>query len=270
MQERARKRLRYLNELQIPNRQGRLIPLKEAAWLKSGPGPSDYRHFDGERTIMIEASVDKDIITPIEVTNAVFEHFNLDRDYPGMRFILGGEAMETGKSMESLLRTILIAVIGIYFLLVILFNSFTQPFLVMAAIPFGITGVIAAFAFHGEPFGFFSVLGIIGLSGVVVNDSLVLVSHINELKKTKPKISIKDLVAQGTADRLRAIVMTTITTVVSLLPLAYGLGGTDPWMAPLALALGWGLLFASPLTLVLVPCFYVIGDDAGNIFKRKK
>lgn len=270
LQERARKRLNYLRDLQIPNRQGRLIPLKEVAWLKTGPGPSDYRHFDGDRTVMVEANVDKEVITPVEVTNAVINHFDLDKDWPGMRFIVGGEAMETGKSMESLMRTMLIAIIGIYFLLVLLFNSLTQPFLVMAAIPFGVTGVIAAFAFHGEPFGFFSVLGIIGLSGVVVNDSLVLVSHINTLKKSRPKASIKEIVADGTADRLRAIVMTTITTVVALLPLAYGLGGTDPWMAPLALALGWGLLFASPLTLVLVPCFYVIGQDVHGIFSRKK
>jgi multidrug efflux pump subunit AcrB len=219
---------------------------------------------------MIEANVDKEVTTPMEVTGAVLNHFDLDKNWPGMRFVLGGEAMETQKSMASLFSTLLIAIIGIYFLLVLLFNSLTQPFLVMAAIPFGITGVIAAFGFHGQPFGFFSVLGIIGLSGVVVNDSLVLVNHVNDLKAANPDTPIKEIVAEGTANRLRPIVMTTVTTVAALLPLAYGFGGTDSWMAPMALALGWGLLFATPLTLILVPCLFTIGQDIHGIFRKGK
>ena len=162
----------------------------------------------------------------------------------------------------------MIAVIGIYFLLVLLVNSLTQPFLVMMVIPFGITGVIVAFAFHGEPFSFMAIMGIIGLSGVVVNDSLVLVNHLNEQRRLRPDETIKALVAEGTADRLRAIVMTTLTTVAALLPLAYGLGGVALFMAPMALALGWGLVFATPLTLVLVPCLYMIGSDFGRILRR--
>ncbi|UCD37601.1 MAG: efflux RND transporter permease subunit, partial [Fidelibacterota bacterium] len=158
----------------------------------------------------------------------------------------------------------------IYFLLVLLFNSLTQPFLVMAAIPFGITGVIFAFGFHGLDFGFFSMLGIIGLSGIVVNDSLVLINHVNALRKAEPDKSIVDILAQGTADRMRAIIMTTVTTVVALLPLAYGWGGTDSWMSPMALALGWGLIFATPLTLVLVPCLYMAGHDMRGMLRRGK
>jgi len=145
----------------------------------------------------------------------------------------------------------------------------TQPFLVMMAIPFGITGVILAFAFHGEPFSFVAVLGIVGLSGVVVNDSIVLVNYLNELRKRNNDESLIRLVAEGTADRLRAIVLTSVTTIAGLLPLAYGLGGTAPFMAPMALALGWGVLFATPLTLVLVPSLYLISVDIGKIFRRK-
>jgi multidrug efflux pump subunit AcrB len=167
--------------------------------------------------------------------------------------------------MTGLFRTMIFAVLGVFFLLILLFNSLTQPFLVMIAIPFGITGVIVAFGFHGEPFSFMGIMGIIGLSGVVVNDSLVLVNHINELKRSRPKESMIDIIAEGTADRLRAIVMTTITTVAALLPLAYGIGGTALFMAPMALALSWGLIFATPLTLVLVPCLYMIGQDIGSI-----
>jgi len=270
VEEKARKRLDYLKEVLIPNRQGRLIPLKEVASLEIGPGQSDYRHYDGERTVTIEADLNQDIATPLEVTDKVLTHFDMDRDWPGIQLGLGGEIFETEQSMAGLFQTLIVAVVGIYFLLVLLFNSMTQPFLVMAAIPFGITGVIMAFGFHGEPLSFMGIMGIIGLSGVVVNDSLVLVNHLNEKRAENPEKNIRDLVAKGTATRLRAIVMTTLTTVVALLPLAYGIGGSALFMAPMALALGWGLLFATPLTLVLVPCLYMIGQDIGKLLKRKK
>jgi len=261
MDEKARERLDYLSELAIPNHQGRLIPLNKVATLSIGPGPSDYRHYDGERTVTIEADVNIDTVTPLEVTDRVFDHFDVDRDWVGMQMGVGGEAFETEESVDSLFRTFLIAVIAIYFLLVILFNSFSQPFLVMIAIPFGIIGVIIAFGMHGEPFSFMAILGIVGLSGVVVNDSLVMVSHINDLRHKRKESGLVDIVVEGTSNRLRAVILTTLTTVAALLPLAYGIGGTAVFMAPMALSLGWGLVFATPLTLILLPCLYVIGDD---------
>ena len=270
IQEQARRQLSDLRELLIPNREGRLIPLREMARLATGPGPSDFRHFDGERSITIEADLDRDITTPLEVTDMVFEHFNVERDWPGMRLALGGELFATEESMAGLSRSFIIAIVGIYFLLVLLFNSLTQPILVMLAIPFGIMGVIIAFALHGEPFSFMSIMDIIGLCGVVINDSLVLVNHINDLRRLQPGGTIPALVAEGTAHRLRAIVLTSLTTVVALLPLAYGLGGNAPFMAPIALALGWGLVFATPITLVLVPCLYMIGLDINRIFRGRK
>jgi multidrug efflux pump subunit AcrB len=263
--KKARQDLDFVNRILIPNRQGRMIPLGEVATLVPGPGQPDIRHFDSERTITIEADVDQDRITPLEATEAVLNHYDINRDWPGIQLSLGGEVFETQESMTGLFRTMIFAVLGVFFLLILLFNSLTQPFLVMMAIPFGITGVIVAFGFHGEPFSFMGIMGIIGLSGVVVNDSLVLVNHINELKRSRPKESMIDIIAEGTADRLRAIVMTTITTVAALLPLAYGIGGTALFMAPMALALSWGLIFATPLTLVLVPCLYMIGQDIGSI-----
>jgi multidrug efflux pump subunit AcrB len=134
------------------------------------------------------------MVVPAEVTEAVFAHFDLDKDWPGMRLGLGGEVVETAESMAGLYRTMIIAVIAIYFLLVLLFNSFTQPLMVMIAIPFGVIGVIIAFGLHGEPFSFVAIMGIVGLSGVVVNDSLVLVNHLNRLRKEGKYDNIKQLV----------------------------------------------------------------------------
>ncbi|MCH7761528.1 efflux RND transporter permease subunit [candidate division TA06 bacterium] len=277
LQKRSRRRLTHLKDLPIPNAQGRLIPLKDVASLKIGAGPTSVYHYDGERAIRITGDVTKGKSTPVEATKAVEDHFNLHRDWPGMRFVIGGEAEQTQESMASLFRAFAVAVIGIYFLLILLFNSLTQPIMVMMAIPFGIIGVIIAFALHGENLGFLSVMGIVGLTGVVVNDSLVLVNHINKLKRQRPDEKTIILVAQGSSDRLRAVILTTLTTVAGLLPLAYGIGGSDPFIAPMALALGYGLLFATPLTLILVPSLYVIQDDIGRvfvwigrIFKRRK
>jgi multidrug efflux pump subunit AcrB len=260
-EEEFRRRPDYILELPVPNREGRLIPLKEVATLVSGPGPADYRHYNGERVITVEADVDQNTITPLQATDRVFAHFDLERDWPGVRLELGGEAFETQESITNLLKTFLIAAVGIYFLLSLLFNSFTQPLLVMVAIPFGLVGVVFALGVHHEPMSFVGMLGAIGLAGVVVNDSLVLVSHINELKEKRKGERVLDVVAEGTANRLRAIILTTLTTIAGLFPLAYGFGGTDPYIAPMALVLAYGLLFATPLTLVLVPSLYMIQQD---------
>jgi multidrug efflux pump subunit AcrB len=267
LEKEARKDPRLLGNLLIPNSTGRLIPLQEVVALETGPGPSSYYHFDGERTTTVTADVEKDRVTPLEVAGAVLGNFDLDREWPGMRFVVGGEAEETAESFRSLFIAFAVAMIAIFFVLSLLFGSFTQPFLVMAAIPFGIISVVIAFALHGEPLGFLAMMGLIGLSGVVVNDSLVLVNHINELRRENPEETIITLTARGAANRLRAVTLTTITTVVGLLPLAYGIGGSDPFIAPMALALGYGLLFATPLTLLLIPCLYVVRTDIFRLFR---
>jgi multidrug efflux pump subunit AcrB len=170
--------------------------------------------------------------------------------------------------MIDLIVALGLAVIGIYFLLILLFDSFSQPLIVLLAIPFGLIGVIGAFVLHDQVPSFVAMLGVIGLAGVVVNDSLVLVNHINRLKEKNNKLNMLQIVIEGTADRLRPILITTFTTVASLLPLAYGIGGSDEMMTPMALALGYGLLFATFLTLGLVPSFYLIGQDIRKLVKR--
>ncbi len=142
--------------------------------------------------------------------------------------------------------------------------------MVMMAIPFGLVGVIIGFSLHDQALGFLGMIGVIGLAGVVVNDSLVLVAHINKLRQRETRNSIRKIVAEGTSNRLRPVLLTTISTVAGLLPLAYGIGGTDPYMGPMALALGWGLLFATPLTLLLLPCLYLIGEDMQGLIPGRK
>lgn len=266
--EKVRKNPDFLKQLVLPNQGGRLTRLGQLAEFKNSPGPSTFSHFKGDRAITVSGDIDQNVTTALKVSDAVREHFDIDRDYPGMRIVIGGEAEESARSLEELYVTLGIAAVGVYFLLILLFNSLWQPILVMMAIPFGLVGVIVGFAVHDVPLGFLAATGIIGMIGVVVNDSLVLVNHVNDLRHQFPEQSFRSIVAEGSADRLRAILLTTVSTVAGLLPLAYGLGGADPYMGPMALALGWGLLFATPLTLVLVPCAFLVGHDIAGLFRR--
>lgn len=273
MNRQQKKDIKALGELLVSNKQKRLIPLSKVASFKTLPGASVYAHFKGERATTIEADILQSKTTAYKALVAVYKEFRpkFMTTWKGMSFAVDGAAKETYKSMRSLMVTFVMAGIAIYFVLVLLFDSFLQPLLVIVAIPFGLIGVIFAFLLHGQDFSFMASMGIVGLCGVVVNDSLVLVDHLNTLKK-KDTAALKEVVAQGTANRLRAIILTSITTIAGLLPLAYGMGGSDVFMGPMAMALGYGILFATPLTLILIPCLYMVSVDiqnlAGKIFKR--
>lgn len=267
-EETARSSLDTLTDLVIPNARGDFIRLEEVAGFNTSAGPSNVYHFDNERAITITADVVKDVVTPLVATDAVLERIDLDRDWPGMRLVVGGEAEESAESMGSLAVAFFAAAIGIYLLLLLLFDSLTQPVMVMIAIPFGLVGVILAFALHQEAFGFLAMLGVVGLTGIVVNDSLILVNLVNRLKTTEPQIGPHDRIVSAAKTRLRPIVLTSITTVAGLLPMAYGLGGSDPFSAPMALAMGYGILFATPITLILIPCLLAAMDDLHAIGGR--
>jgi len=269
-QDEIRQDPEILKELMLPNSRGNLTPLGLVAAFEDAPGPANIIHFKGDRSITISGDVDQEVTTPLAVSKAVLQRFNISRDYPGLQLIVGGEAQESEESLNELFLIMGIAILGIYFLLVLLFNSLWQPVIVMIAIPFGFLGVVVGFAVHDEPLGFLAMTGIIGLAGIVVNDALVLVNHVNTLRKQLPERPMAELVAKGTSDRLRAVLLTTVSTVVGLMPLAYGIGGADPYMGPMALALGWGLLFATPLTLLLLPCLYLISEDIRGLFRSGK
>ncbi len=273
-EETARSSLDTLTDLVIPNARGDFIRLEEVAEFNSSAGPSNVYHFDNERAITITADVTKDVVTPLVATDAVLESIDLDRDWPGMRLVVGGEAEESAESMGSLAIAFIAAAVGIYLLLLLLFDSLTQPVMVMIAIPFGLVGVILAFALHQQAFGFLAMLGVVGLTGIVVNDSLILVNLVNRLKTTHPQISAHDRIVNASKTRLRPIVLTSITTVAGLLPMAYGLGGSDPFSAPMALAMGYGILFATPITLILIPCLLAATDDlhalGGKLIRAQK
>jgi multidrug efflux pump subunit AcrB len=258
----ARSSLDSLSDLVIPNARGEFVRLEEVAEFTLDTGPSNMYHFDNERAITVTADVVKDVMTPLVATELALAGIDVDTDWPGMRIVVGGEAEETSDSMGSLVVAFIAAAVGIYLLLLLLFNSLLQPVLVMIAIPFGLVGVILAFALHQQALGFLAMLGVVGLTGILVNDSLILVNLVNRMKSTHPGMTAGERIVAATKTRLRPIVLTSITTVAGLLPMAYGLGGSDPFSAPMALAMGYGILFATPITLILIPCLLVVMNDS--------
>ena len=262
---------KIIKNIKIANRNNQLIPMSKFASLAHIKGEPDYHHYQGERSIKISASIDDAKNSSTAVMADAIKKLNIEKNFPDVQLINEGGSKESADSMKSFRNAFLLATMGMYLLLMILFNSYSQPFMVLIAIPFGIIGVIWAFFLHNAPLSFFSILGFLALVGVVVNDSLVLVNHLND--KFKESINKFDnliaLVANGAKERLRAVVLTTLTTLGGILPLAYGWGGSDFLLQPMAMSLGYGLVFASVMTLVLLPCFYLINLDFQAFLKKK-
>tara|TARA_B100000427_G_scaffold324141_1_gene328785 strand:- start:27263 stop:30391 length:3129 start_codon:yes stop_codon:yes gene_type:complete len=258
-----------LYNLPISNAQGRLIRLGDIVTFIKKPGVPNFYHYDGDRTTTITANIEGKSYTPLKVQQTLekllAESPQLFPD--GVQLDFGGRSEETANSFKELGITFMIALVGIFLLLVLLFNSLSLPFLVLLSVPFGMIGIIFAFFFHSEPLGFMAMIGSIGLTGVLVNDSLVLMYRIQQLRDRHTDRAIEDIISEATSDRLRPIFLTSLTTVVGVMPIAYGLSGaSDPFIAPLGLTLGWGLVFSTPLILTLLPTFYMINYDLHTKF----
>ncbi len=255
-----RSRVEIFNNLPVPNRHGKLIPLSAVSRLEQRPGISVIKHHDGRRVVTVTANVDEEVTSSGEVNRALAEKFSdLPDRYPGYSISPEGEWEETQKSLSSLARAFVIAFFLVFMILAALFGSILQPFIVMTAIPFGMIGVVIGFYCHDLPLSFMSLLGVVGLSGVVVNDSIVLVQFINELRKKGA--GRRDSIIEAGRLRLRPVILTTVTTVFGLISVAYMIGGGDPFIRPAAMAIVWGLSFATLLTLILIPCIYAVADD---------
>jgi len=248
------------NEVLIYNRFGNLIPLKKVADIEKVPGTTPIHHLDGKRVVKVSCNVDTDKTTSLEVNARIERKFrDLSERYMGYSVKYGGEQEETMDSLISLLRAFFFAFLVVYLILASFFKSLLQPFIVMLAIPFGLIGVVIAFLAHDMSFSFMSIMGVVGLNGVVVNDSIVLVDFINKLRRSG--MSRAESIVRAGQMRIRPVILTTVTTAGGLSTVAYGIGGKDPFLVPMALALCWGLVFATILTLIIIPCIYSIVDE---------
>jgi len=266
--ESARKRLSSLKDVVVANRSGGLVPLNKITNYIVTKGYSMISRKDYKRIVKVEANIDPQITTSLEVNLAIKKQFkDIEQEYPGYYVNYAGEQEDTEKSMKSLAQLFLVAIVAMYFILSAFFNSMIIPLVIMTAIPFATIGVYFALFTHGEPLSFMSVLGLFSLAGIIVSNTLVLVQFINNLR-IKQKLSLEDALVEGGAIRFRPVLLTSGTTILGLIPTIYGIGGKDEFVAPLGLAFGYGLIFATIITLVLVPCFYYIAEDIKGLFAR--
>jgi len=259
--ERYHHHIQALKSLGIPNRMGGLTPLGRFAHFDQIPGVASIHHKNGNRVVYVSAGVDMKKITSKELNNRVKHDKEqwLGADAKRVNLHLGGEEERSQESVHGLMISFIYALAAIFIILAIQFNRLSYPLLVMLAIPFGAIGIIVGFFLHGQPISFMALMGFVALTGVVVNDSLVIAVFIQ--RSIEKGMAWRAAVQEAGKRRLRAVLLTTITTAVGLLPTAYGWGGFDPFVAPMALALSWGLLFSTGITLLSVPAAFGIGMD---------
>ena len=245
-----------IKDLKILNNQGRLIPLSRMASFEEQEGSFIIRRFKGQRAFAISGEVDLLQSTSVEVNKKVKPYLDdLIKKYDGMSYSLTGENKDTNDSLQSFKKALVASLFIIFIILVVQFSSMLQPLIIMSAIPFGFIGVVGAFTVFGLPIGFMALMGMLGLVGVVINDSIVLVTFINRYIE-EHGVSIESVV-RASASRFRPVILTTFTTVVGLLPVAHMPGG-DPFLKPMATSFAYGLLFSTTITLIFVPaCYYI-------------
>jgi len=256
-----------LKQMLIKTPSGGEVPLAHVARLKAGKSPSAINRIDRYRTVSVTADVDKNT-TNMTILQAELKTYldELITQYPGVGHSLEGEAREQRKSFGSLQWGLLIVLFVIYGLLAIPFKSFVQPLIVMSIIPFGFIGAMMGHWIMGMNLTIMSLLGMLALVGVVVNDSLVLVDYIN--KKRQQGMKLMDAVTVAGAARFRPVMLTSLTTFIGLMPLLFEKSTQAQFLIPMAVSLGFGILFATFITLLLVPVNYVVMDKIINLFSK--
>ncbi len=269
-----------INKLYILNRRGRRIPINKVVEAKEEDVAFIIRRLNQRIVFSVTASINKKIVTSVGLVRKIRGNIdNIIKKFSGMEVNFGGENEDTSESMSQLLKAGIISLISIFFVLVIMFGNFLHPFIIMMAIPLGLVGVILVFKVTGLALSFISLLGVIGLIGVVVNDSIILVSFINNRVKNFPKLPLYENIVLASTGRFKPVILTTFTTVVGLLPIAhptiakiltFGVNKDfDPFLKPMAMSICWGLLISSLVTLFFIPCCYYSLERIVNFIKGK-
>ena len=237
------------------------IPLSEAADVERGRSYTDIKRRDGRRTITVEANVDQATGNATDVVNSLKQTImpSLAAGHNGLSYDFAGQQRDQEQMKKDLGVGFLLSLVGIYALLALAFRSYLQPFIVMSVIPFGIIGAILGHMVLGYSLSMMSMMGVVALSGVVVNDSLILVDAVNRYRRDG--VPLFDAIIMGGARRFRPILLTSLTTFFGLMPLLLETSVQARFMIPMAISLGVGVMFATVIMLVLVPAIYRIVAD---------
>ncbi len=260
-----RGKLDTLRNMRIRADDGTATPFSVVTDTKFGSGLASIQRADSNRVVSVQAEVDKTTTSGEEVLARLEQEFfpEFRAQHPGVEISLRGEAEQRVKSIQSLLFGFLLSIIFIYILLAIPLKSYAKPVAIMSVIPFGIIGALLGHVIFGLPVSILSVFGLLALSGIVVNDSLVLIHRIDEMKAGG--MPLGNAVVEAAGQRFRAILLTTLTTFVGLVPLLAETAVQAQFLKPMAVSVGFGVVFATLITLVLLPMFLLIADD----FRRR-
>jgi multidrug efflux pump subunit AcrB len=264
-------RLATLENLVVGNRQGVPIFLKSVAEFDLRPGEFDIKHFFGKRSETVYADIDRGMTSVAGINQDVKQYIEQQgwlRQYPAINFVFSGQMMQQEEFLENFSVAATVCLLSVFFVLVLLFNSFSQPFLIVVILPFSLVGVMIGLILQALPISIMAMIALLGLVGVLVNDSLVLVHTINKRKRTASGLLDNNDIVAGASERLRPVVVTSLTTIAAVVPAAYGFAGSDSFIAPMLVAMAWGLLFGTMISLVLLPCAYAIHQDLVRGWRR--
>lgn len=257
-----------IQNIKVMDRQGNLVPVSNLAKTELTGGQYEIKRYDFKRSKTLTGGVDENFITSMKANNELKKLFSeYSKKYNDVSLVFGGEEESTKESMQSLGQALILALLGIFGLLVFLFSSYLRPFIIMTTIPLGLVGFSIAFYLHNKPVSFLAMIGVIGLAGIIVNAGIILISFIDEMKK-EGKLPLEEILAKASGMRLRAVFVTSLTTISGLIPTAYGIGGSDAMLVPMTMAMAWGLTSGTILTLVWVPCAYAILEDWTKFLSR--
>jgi multidrug efflux pump subunit AcrB len=268
--ESERKSLGHVEEMRIRTPDGFEVPFSQVAEVSMEQGYASIERAQRLRVIKVTADVDETVTNANEVRIDLESRFlpELKNRYPALRYTIEGAGKEQKESLAGVVRGFVIALFCIYALLAIPFKSFTQPLIVMSAIPFGIIGAVFGHLIMGHNLSLLSLFGIVGLAGVVVNDSLVLIHATNRIRSQGT--DAHDAITRAGALRFRAIILTSLTTFAGLTPMLLERSLQAQFLIPMAISLGFGVLFGTGITLLLVPSLYMILEDVHDLAANLK
>ena len=260
--ENERRTAHTVEQLILRTDHGGEIPLFQAAGVERGHAYTEIRRREGRRILAVTADVDETVSNANTIMAEVLsqELPALVQKYPGLSYVLEGEQASQQESLDALGIGFLFALLGIYGLLAVPFRSYVQPLIVMLSIPFGIIGAIIGHILLGYGLSIISLFGIIALAGVVINDSLVLVVTANRMRETQ-QLSPSAAISLAGVRRFRPILLTSLTTFFGLTPMIFETSLQARFLVPMAISLGFGILFATVIILVLLPASYLILED---------
>ncbi|RLT97973.1 efflux RND transporter permease subunit [Ketobacter sp.] len=263
-----RSSLWYLENMSIRMRDGSTVPLLTVADIEYGEGAAQINRHNRRRVIRVRAKLDDSVTSTEKVMFALKDEYlnAIPENFPGMSWDISGVQREKDEFKAFLAKAYWIAILGMYVMMATLFRSYAQPLMVMFAIPFGIIGALLGHLLLGMQITLWSLVGMIAVSGIVVNDNLVLVDFMN--RNREKGVALMDSIRQAGGARFRPIMLTSLTTFGGLVPLMLETSLQAQFLIPMAVSIAFGVLFATLVSLVLVPATYYILHDAQQLFRE--